>query len=352
MKISFMLKREDFYQINRKTLEKYYQNSTAQRRLYIYPELNAIVTARPSKAVRQYLYTEFRVNGSAIKRLLVRLYAMALLNSGGLLARKSLWIKTDANADTLIYPCNKKYRVFDFKTNQVSVFAKDGFPGESLKREIDFRRQRQGDFVPGLVCSDEYSYTEMIIDGCPVARTGEKMPILSDRAWAIWRAYITPDIHQLSAREYAQKLREQIKQLCDAVCQMQKKVNLQAMNVVCATLLQVLENNQDTVSVSLSHGDLQPGNIWVEKNTDRIYIIDWESWERRSIWYDEATLYQSLRRGDGVAAYAKQRDLAHATVLLEDIIFRLTELTTLPCDYGSSEFDSYIKVLQGGNADV
>ena len=75
MKISFMLKREDFYKINENTLEKYYQNSKNEKRLYIYPELNAIVTARPSKMVRNYLYTEFRVSGSPLKRLLVRIYA-------------------------------------------------------------------------------------------------------------------------------------------------------------------------------------------------------------------------------------------------------------------------------------
>ena len=352
MKISFMLRREDFYEINRKTLEKYYQNSTAHRRLYIYPELNAIVTARPSKAVRRYLYTEFRVNGSPIKRLLVRLYATVLLNSGGLLASRSLRIKTDADADTLIYPCNKKYRVFDFKINQVSVFAKDGFPGESLSHEIAFRRERQADFIPGLVCCSEWGYTEKIIDGCPVARTGEKMAALSDRAMAIWSGYISSYTRQFSAPAYARMLQEQISQLRDRVRKMKKSVNLQAVDGVCAALWQVLQNSHDVIPVSLSHGDLQPGNIWVENATDRVYIIDWESWENRSIWYDQALLYEGLRRNDGLAQYAKQRDLTHATVLLEDIVFRLTELTTLPLDYGSAEFDGYIHILQGGNADV
>ena len=95
-----------------------------------------------------------------------------------------------------------------------------------------------------------------------------------------------------------------------------------------------------------------PRNIWVENGSDKLYIIDWESWSLRSLWYDRATLYEDLRRTDGIAQYAKRRDLVHTTVLLEDVIFRLTELTTLPYDYGCKEFDAYIKTLLGGEADV
>ena len=352
MKISYMLKREDFYEINKNTLKQFYRDSTKEKTLYIYPELNAIVTARPSKTVRQYLYTEFRVNGSLLKRLLVRLYAGVLLNSGGLLAARRLRIKTDADGNTLIYPCNKKYRVFDFKENRVSVFAKDGFPGDGLANEIAFRRENAADFIPGLLCSDENGYTEAIIDGCPVVRTGERVQALSDRAFGIWDAYILPHTRHIPAGEYAQTLQNRIDGLKQRLQEMGKPIDYQRMDGLCSALLKVLQTETAEIPVSLSHGDLQPGNIWVENATDRLYIIDWESCERRSTWYDKATLYQGLRRSDGIARYAKHRDLTHATVLLEDVIFRLTELTTLPHDYGCADFDAYISVLQGGNADV
>ena len=352
MKISFMLKREDFYKINRDTLEKYYQNSRTEKRLYIYPELNAIVTARPSKTVRQYLYTEFRVNGSPIKRLLVRLYAMVMLNSGGLFAAKSLKMKTDADKDTLIYPCNKKYRVFDFKNNQVSVFVKVGFPGESLANEIAFRVENRADFIPGLLYSDETSYTETIIDGCPVARTGQQMTALSDRAFAVWSDYILPYTKQIPAPEYAAMSQKRVEQLKNTVQEMGKTIDVPALETWCTKLLRAMQAETDFVPVSLSHGDLQPGNIWVENKTGKLYIIDWESWEERSTWYDRALLYENLRRTDGIIQYAKQKDLVHVTVLLEDLIFRLTELTNLPYNYGCTEFNNSIKELGGENSDV
>ena len=97
-----MLKRESFFEINEKTLRKYYKDSTGGRRLYVYPSLNAIVTARPSAAVRKYLYTEYRVSGSFLKRVLVRLYAFVLLHSFGLCAAKSIKLSNCANKHTLI----------------------------------------------------------------------------------------------------------------------------------------------------------------------------------------------------------------------------------------------------------
>ena len=345
MKISFMLKREDFYTINRKTLEKYYATSEKKKRLYIYPELNAIVTAHPSKAVRQYLYTEFRVSGSFLKRLLVRIYATVLLNGWGLFASNSIELNTDADKNTLIFPCNKKYRVFDFAKNQVTVLGKDGFPTDDLQHEIEFRAGNKAGFIPGLLHSSAESYTEAIIDGCPVARSGARISELCDRAFTLWSEYIAPDILKIPAGEYAGMLEQRKLELKEKINGLGKQVDFAGLDRTWNELLQILRVSDQFVSVGLSHGDLQPGNIWVEDGTDAIYIIDWESWQKRSLWYDRAVLYEELRKTDGVARYAKNRDLIHATVLLEDIIFRLTELTTLPFDYGCTEFDAYIKML-------
>lgn len=352
MKISFMLKREDFYEINRKTLETYYQNSKQEKRLYIYPELNAIVTARPSKVVRQYLYTEFRVSGSFVKRLLVRLYATLLLNSRGLLASKSLRIRTEADAYTLIYPCNKKYRVFDFRKNQVSVFGKDGFPTDDLSQEMAFRTQYSAEFIPKLLFCNQDGYTETVIDGCPVARAGVRTKELCDRAFTIWSEYIRLQTEEISGEDYAKELETLLTQMKNRAVKRGKKVDISSLDALCEELFKVLKAADEKITVGLSHGDLQPGNIWVENGTDKLYIIDWESWQRRSTWYDRATLYEGLRRQDGIVKYAQKRDLIHATVLLEDILFRLNELTTLPYDYGCAEFDAYIKVLRRENVNV
>lgn len=352
MKITYMLRREDFYAINERTLKKYYKQASKETWLYIYPELNAIVVARPSKAVRKYLYTEFKVNGSPLKRILVRLYAGVMLNSFGLLASKRIKMVTDADADTLIYPCNRKYRIFNFANKQVGVVAKDGFPVGGLENEIAFRTRNVADFIPGLIEHDGNGYVERIIDGCPVARMGEETRALCNRAFEIWSSYIAPHTEHVSAENWAAEQERQAKELLDRANTVGKVVDTAAVNALLRELLAVLRSSEESVPVSLSHGDLQPGNIWLENGTNQLYIIDWESCTRRSLWYDKALLCEELRKNDGLRRYAAKRDLIHATVLLEDVVFRLVELCELPCDYGCKEFDAYVKVLLGGGRNV
>lgn len=351
MKISYMLRRENFYEINHNTLKKYYMGSRTPKQLYIYPELNAIVTRFPDRTVKNYLYTEFKVSGSALRRFLASVYTRVMLNSGGLLASRVISLPTDADEKTLIYPCNKKYRIFDFSANTVSVLAKDGFPAVGLAREIKFRTQASADFIPGLLHHDENGYVERIIDGYPVARAGERTRELCERAYAIWNAYVEPQITACPGLQYAKKLEQVLNDLTQQAQAMGKAMDLASLHRVCAGLLHTVAGGE-TIPVALSHGDLQPGNIWVENGTDRLYIIDWESVGRRSVWYDQATLYEQIRRDDGLAAYSRCRDLIHSTVLMEDVLFRLEELVSLPDDYGSVQFGEYIKGLQEGKVDV
>lgn len=346
MKISYMLKREDFYTINEKTLKGYYSGCEAEKKLYIYPELNAIVASRPSRAVKKYLYTEYRVSGSIFKRLAVRAYAFVMLNSFGLFAAKSIKLPTSAGRDTLIYPCNKKYRIFDFDKNTVSVTPKVGFPTGDLKNEIEFRKDSDAEFVPSLISYSDNGYTERIIDGYPVARAAEREAELSDRAFGIWERYATRSRQTEDCREYAKMLVSEITSLLDVLEGLAKSVDRDRVISLADKLSDEICACGGTVTLSLSHGDLQSGNIWVENGTDKIYIIDWESYGIRSAEYDRATLYDGIRRVDRLADYVKVKDITHATVLLEDIIFRLKELSNLPEDFGVEDFERYVKILE------
>lgn len=81
MKISYMLQREDFYKVNQETLDNYYTENSKGKKLYIYPELNAIVTSAPSRKVKEYLYVEYNVKSSFLKKTLVKLYTKIALNT-------------------------------------------------------------------------------------------------------------------------------------------------------------------------------------------------------------------------------------------------------------------------------
>ena len=343
MKISQMLLREDFYEINLKTLSEYFKNSDECSLLYVYPELNAIITAKPSKKVKQYLMNEYSVKSNPVKAFLVKFYVKICLCSRGILAAKKIRINNNMTDDMLIYPCNKKYRIFDFAAGSVDVIAKSGFPQNDLLKEIEFRTKNSEEFIPELIDSSEAQYSEKIIDGMPLARLSLDFEKYQKLALDALERF--SDKQQLTkfilSREYTDKLLNKIK---DFSINITKNINKNLLTNVAQELADSVSEDKE-IKVMLSHGDLQPGNIWIEK-TGSLYIIDWETWDVRSDWYDNAVLYKNLRNG-GIKHYfesCNNKDEA-AIVCLEDIIYRLNELNNLPFDYGEEEFEHYLNIL-------
>lgn len=348
MKISYMLKREDFYQINQKTLNQYYHDKGKSRKLYIYPELNAIVTARPSSQVKNYLYTEFKVKGKILKKLLVFLYARTFINSKGLLSSKSCVIHGDFSDDCLIYPCNKKIRIFDFAQGTVRVVPKHGFPDDDIKREIKFRTSQSAAFIPEILSYSENEYCETIIDGYPLARAQKEYFELKETAWKIWQEYAAPTVESVFSKDYAVLLHSQFVQQTERAKAKLKTINWEALTGLENSVYQSISAEDAVIQIGLSHGDLQPGNIWIENRTQKIFIIDWEAYGTRSIWYDECTLNCKIRMSAKLQEFARGKDFKHNIVLYEDLIFRLTELNNMPLNYNSESFNEYIAVVSDG----
>lgn len=341
MKISQMLEREDFYGINEQTLADFFGESADETELYIYPQLNAIITKKPSRAVKQYLRDEYDVRGNVLKRMAVKSYITACFASCGAMSSRACRVSQRVSNDTLIYPCNKKYRIFDFDKQRVSVIAKHGFPKQDLIHEIEFRtRELLPDFVPALESFDENGYTERIIDGKPLARISAGYDWLCRDAYALLREYTTSFDRTISGVAYAKQLREKILSFPS-----EKITNQELLAQVVELLAREVEKEGE-IRLTFSHGDLQSGNIWVENGTEKIYIIDWESWAERSEWYDSETLFGHLRPGS-ISAYLAGKTLSPkmATVLLEDIVFQLENLYGLPERFGCEQFTEHIGLL-------
>lgn len=341
MKISYMIKREDFYGINKKTLDAFFGDNNESEKMYIYPELNAITTQRPSRKVKDFIYTEFNINASIIKKILVRLYSVVSLNSLGLAASKTCIVKKKVDNDILIYPCNKKYRIFDFSENTVDVIVKDGFLENDILHEIEFRTKKDlPEFVPSVISAIDNSYKEVIIDGKPLARISENYEMLCQKAYNLLRDYAKAHDKKVNAKEYAKELIEKVRGYS-----LEKVISKDRFEAVIK-FFEGMDLTADEIVCTFSHGDLQSGNIWIENSTDKIYIIDWESWGERSIWYDKAVLFDGLRP-KGIEFYMS-KDIPGEEkniVILEDMIFRLNELYSLPGMFGADDFDEYISIL-------
>lgn len=341
MKITQMIKREDFYMLNEKTLLSYFCDCSEEKLLFVYPRLNAIITSTPSKKVKEYLLCEYDVREHLLKRLTVKSYVKLFLNSKGLLSDKKLSIPNTMTNDMLIYPCNKKYRIFDFANGWVDVIGKYGFSDKGLRQEIEFRtKNRLPEFVLNILDISEKGYRELIIDGKPLARIGSGFENLKKSAYAALRKFGEESDRVSKAKVYIQDLDEKILNLIT------DKVKEKVLLLKIVASLKNSLTTLDSIDLTFSHGDLQAGNIWIENLTDKVYIIDWETWGERSVWYDKAVLFDNLRPGD-IYRYLLQNipETEKAIVLLEDIIYQLTELNSLPSDYGLVHFNRYLKQI-------
>ena len=221
MKISEMLKREDFYTINEETLKEYYANTgNSTTEMYIYPKLNAIVTSHPGEKVKNFLLTEYSAQ-SPIKNIIARTYVKACLSTKGLLADNEINVKAKIGDETLIYPCNKKYRIFDFENNTVSVIIKKGFKKDDLTHEIEYRKNDDlPSFVPKIIRYDSNGYTEEIIHGKPVARIRDRQKYneLKKHAYTIFREHYNSQDNMVSSFSYIEQLEKKIHTCASLKC--------------------------------------------------------------------------------------------------------------------------------------
>ena len=123
---------------------------------------------------------------------------------------------------------------------------------------------------------------------------------------------------------------------------------------------------QSKIPFALSHGDLQSGNLWVDTKNRRTLIIDWETNDYRSIWYDPATFLLSTRRDNGVYDMITNRnsekvknavlindsiktynmDGVIGIIILEDIVFCLEDNLELQSNWGKENIDQLGKQLK------
>ena len=372
MKISEMLEREDFYTILEQTLDNNRNiihatsdnisvtNINAKSSLFVNAQLNAIMSAHPSKVVVDYLKTEYNVSGNLLRRMMVKGYLLAATFLVKRFSHKGIEVKFEegVNKDNiLIYPCNKKIRLFDFGSGVVYTMLKHDFPPLYIDRETEFRLTNHALFIPEILNSGNGFYSEKIIDGIPLARINDASFVDECKKKAFDLVIsITTTENRVTASDYIQTL----KQTC--LSQLGGKKDFQDFETVANifdTLLSV--ESYEEFSLVVSHGDFQPGNIWWDKVNKKIVIIDWETVKLRSRFYDHAALYYNLRRaGTEQQVINKIKKSSHITsfmpmcspttvakiVMAEELAYQTEELISFPDTIGMKEFKSVLETFK------
>ncbi|GAB6155714.1 hypothetical protein JCM17380_44650 [Desulfosporosinus burensis] len=371
MKIDDMLVREDFYNICERTLSDYFTNiymcpsvvnvvkKNQKCDLYIFPRLNAIISLHVNRSVVSFLEDEYRVRGSILRRLIVKTYIWSAIRFKWMFAVKGICITGLQHdlSEMLIYPCNRKIRVFHFEKGIVDVILKEGFADATLRNEISARTILSKTFIPKIEEVFVNGYREKIIDGIPLARISDNIK------YETYRAEAYQCVHEIGlANKRLVSLQEYVNQLVSEIAS--KSVN-KLWAELSTSIQDMLQDDTSEIPLGPSHGDLHHGNIWVERNTKSVIIIDWETYNERSLWYDAAVLFCGLRNVQGIQQLPEQIEKMIATgevqfynsqlnsmgviisvLLLEDMLFKLLEHSALPCELDNTEADVYIKDIE------
>lgn len=340
MTISDLQRRENFYEINNKTLEKYFSEinrlshrvkicgsndafSINKSYFFVYPKINAIVTKDNSEEVRKYIFKEFSNNPSLLKRFAIYFYTRLLLKSKGKFSDKCISIEPKIKDENslLIFPGNKKIKIFNFKGNYIDNIIKESFIDHCFNKELDFRLNNKYDFVLGVERYSNRWYREKIIDGVSLPRISDKNKheLLKENVNNILDLLQEDKKKKIEIGEHAEKLVCKIKKGSRELENKSEKFNFERnLEKFLMRLVNMIANRKDIILLSLSHGDMQEGNVIIRRADEKIFIVDWETWGERTTWYDKLMFNYNLRNIYKFVSNLKKYLLNHKDIICKD----------------------------------
>ena len=370
MTIYQLFEREDIYSIIEITLKEYFfdvhgintdvrlTNNKFRNHFVVYPRIGIIISRVPTWEVMKHVYADFNVQGSTLRKIIAWGYITLCWCTFGLMGSRTLYVssKKALHRNISIMACNRKIRIFDFKNRFVDAIIKVGYHDYYFKNEIKARTTLNYPFIP---CIDKIGprwYREKILDGSGLVRTApgkyEKYcnEVLSD----IRKLYIDYG-SSITLSDYANRLDETLRKGIKQLHINKGITDLTYLESIKNKTLDLLRNDDMSVPITLSHGDLQTGNIIVDEKQDKVTIYDWETFGERSVWFDcSRLLLYSVRRENFIHMVNqyedkeikdsllildnnKNRNMKQvvAVLVLEDMIFRIDEVVDLPGKIGT-----------------
>ena len=291
--------REKVDEIIQTTLSQYYKTTVCVSNKYrkgcfiLNPKLSISIHDSATRRIKKLVQKRFAIHGSFLKSIAMKLFIMFGFSRMGFWGCKYLeFERLPSNPESLlIMPGNMKIKVFDYHSNSVFNILKDGFSDVSIgiEREIRTGKDLKPYILPMKVIDDN-NYSEELLSGCSIDRLDRRVfPNVEEEVKIIIRDIQLHNREMRDGEAYFQYLIDEIQNRL-------KRINcddyLKESIIGFAERLHPFVGK--AVIVSDSHGDLQNGNVFIANN-NRIYIIDWETFGKRSIGYDLLTYYYKFR---------------------------------------------------------
>lgn len=314
MKITELRYRESYDDILPKTLKEAvnaaaalgWQKSDTPTQWFLYRGFDVYVTRHFASSGRDFLYHQYAYTPHAHWRVAQHLAvgAMCMPSFSTHFLRPAFELSgCPHDAFGMWMPGNHRFRYFDFQSRTVSVFPKHGFSPDLISKEIAFRKRYAPQFdwlVPILNADGENSvFEEPLLMMYPCNREPDRRrreQCLKSAAQCLSSLH-TLNAQTLDAQSYLALKRQQYDV---ARANLAKKFPGLAFNLTDAlwTLSARIISQLDSVTMSLTHGDFQPGNILISypKNLPpHTAIIDWEDLDMRASLHDIMVFLLSSR---------------------------------------------------------
>jgi hypothetical protein len=250
--------------------------------------LSCYINDRPNAAVRKFLADSFRYTPRRVRAPIQWLLGTLLTTVPGLQISRKKAFRVDPdlqNADSLlIIPGNQRIRLFDFSTQLTRTYLKNGFSNEAILNEIRIRKSGEiGPFINLTDHNQEEGWLEdNLLTGYTLPRYPEhsKVSSFASQAMTSLLKWQGKSRESLSTAKYCETLTANIQRQSDSL---QFEPGIPESWIT--TLTKVARRVQQCALVQ-SHGDFQPGNIFIETPSLRVVILDWEYCAPRSQYYD------------------------------------------------------------------
>lgn len=382
MKVGYLEQRECFGETLRRTLaagwsEQYGREihvmesgGCGGRSWFFHPHFSVYYGGYPGEQVRRFLYARFRYNTRRPRPAQGLLaYALSLPVGLRLVRREAFRVRGDlpSTEHLLVLPGNNRIRVFDFHAGDCRVLLKHGFSNETMKREIEVRRRREGPFPRIHSWSESFSwFEEPILDAVPISRCASSSFRLraESRAFDLLEKWLTSTSREMAADVRIRSLLHEIRR--DG-SQLAPRLGAHAIDLLLGTCDVLAQHAAALRSIRAAevHGDLILSNILVSEASDEVYIVDWERCQERFFWYDHLVYGLRSRYVDGLAGRVQDfaegridreilrrvRDLdgrrvaVAALFLLEDLAFQLQVNAAAPFLDATDELKRFIAEL-------
>lgn len=291
--------RENIDEIISKTLSMYYQTKVSigdkksQTSFILNPRLNCAIYSKPVPEVKKAVQVGHAVHRNVMLNLAMRLYIMLGFSRMKVFGCKYINFSRlpDHPESLIIMPGNMKIKIFDYRSKMIINILKEGFDLASLYTEVKVRTAyKERPYVLPLEILKEGVYKEKLIKGCSVDRLdGIRYSKVKGRIAHAIQDFQKGNRSDVDACVYC----------CGIVSLIENKIEqIRCDNTIKVKITkfvhELLDLVEGMITIADSHGDLQNGNIFVSDD-DNVYLLDWETYQIRSIGYDILIYYYKFR---------------------------------------------------------